>query len=71
MLLYTNDAQVISIPVRVLLVTWCVLINNKRKQFNFCVLSTFLAISQFLGDYLLHVQCYLMFSAAAVYGNEL
>ena len=38
---YTNFAYAILVPVRVLLVIWCVLINESCKQSNFCVLGTF------------------------------
>ena len=38
---YTNFAYTILVPVRVLLVTWCVLINESCKHSNFCVLGTF------------------------------
>ena len=48
-LFYTNCACAILISIRVLLVTWCALINNKFKQFNCCVLRTSAGISQLLG----------------------
>ena len=38
---YTKFAYAILVPVRVLLVTWCVLINESCKQSNFCVFGTF------------------------------
>ena len=56
---YTNFAYTILVPVRVLLVTWCVLINESCKQSNFCVLGTFSDFSASnLGTNLLLVQYY-------------
>ena len=60
---YTNFAYTILVPVRVLLVTWCVLINESCKQSNFYVLGTFPDFSASnLGTNLLLVQYYSVIS---------
>ena len=59
----------ILIPVKVLLRTWCVLINNQCEQLNCCVWGTFPGISQLPGG--LFVQCSSMLSAATSYSSEI
>ena len=66
---YTKFAYAILVPVRVLLVTWCVLINGSCKQSNFCVLGTFpdfQLLTRGLSRYLCII---ILLSAATVYDN--
>ena len=66
---YTNFAYTILVPVRVLLVTWCVLINESCKQSNFYVLDTFLDFSTSNLGLICCLCNIILLSATTVYDN--
>ena len=66
---YTKFAYAILVPVRVLLVTWCVLISESCKQSNFCVLGIFPDFQLLTRGLSCYLCIIIQLSAATVYDN--